>query len=144
MSAGALYDASVSVDNDFDLSSSELDDVAAPYGISFGDTVRIRSTPAMECLGYAGLTGTVFGQTMPSYSGVSSIVGAGEVDYAINVFFEERDEDVWFAPELVEFMDHAPGTELEIGGLKMIRDEQGEWHEVSRPGLVRRLLNRLR
>jgi len=37
---------------------------------------------------------------------------------------------LWFAEELLEFLDHAAGTTVEIAGSKMIRDEYGEWREV--------------
>ena len=111
----------VGADDNFEVSTSELD----------------------ERLGYAGLVGNVYGLTMPSYSRVSAIVGTADDDYAVNVFFEERDEDVWFAPNLVEFVDHAPGTELEVAGVKMVRDDEGAWHDAD-AGLLRRLLNRFR
>jgi hypothetical protein len=39
---------------------------------------------------------------MPSKSRVSDVVGAGEEDYAINVWFEELRNQAWFAPHLVE------------------------------------------
>jgi len=55
-----------------------------------------------EALGYAGLTGEVMGETMPSSSGVTGIVGQTNEDYAINLWFEEREEQVWFAPHLLE------------------------------------------
>jgi hypothetical protein len=36
----------------------------------------------------------------------------------------------WFAEELLEFVDHAAGTTVEIAGRKLIRDERGKWREV--------------
>ena len=99
---------------------------------SFGDNVRIRSSVETESNGFAGLVGQVYGQTTPSVSGVE-VIGELESDYAINVFFEDRHESLWFAPALVEFVDHAPGTEITLDGVakKWVRTENGEWHEES-------------
>lgn len=99
---------------------------------SFGDTVRIRSSPETESKGVAGLTGQVYGQSTPSVTGVK-VIGELTSDYAINVFFEGRNESFWFAPALVEFVDHAPGTEIRLDGTakKWIRTETGEWQEES-------------
>src|ERR1700730_4188923 len=94
---------------------------------SFGDSVRIRSSVETESNGVAGLVGQVYGQTTPSVSSVE-VIGELESDYAINVFFEDRHESFWFAPALVEFVDHAPGTEITLDGVakKWIRTENGE------------------
>ena len=99
---------------------------------SFGDCVRIRSSVETESNGVAGLVGQVYGQTTPSLSGVE-VIGQLESDYAINVFFEDRHESFWFAPALVEFVDHAPGTEISLDGVakKWTRMEHGEWREDS-------------
>jgi hypothetical protein len=99
---------------------------------SFGDNVRIRSSAETEANGLAGLTGQIYGQTTPSVTGVE-VIGGLTSDYAINVFFADRQESFWFAPELVEFVDHAPGTEVTIAGVakKWIRTEAGEWKEES-------------
>ena len=42
------------------------------------------------------------GETMPSKSRVTGVVGAGEEDYAINVWFAELRTQAWFAAHLVE------------------------------------------
>jgi hypothetical protein len=49
------------------------------------------------------------------------------------VFFEDRNESFWFAPSLVQFVDHAPGTEITIDGVakKWVRTESGDWREES-------------
>ena len=104
-----------------------------PFGsLSFGDKVRIRSSPETEPNGVAGLVGQVYGQTTPSVTGVE-VVGELESDYAINVFFEDRNESFWFAPSLVEFVDHGPGTEIARDGVpkKWVRTWNGEWREES-------------
>jgi len=99
--------------------------------VSFGDNVRVRSTPVTVQLGVAGLVCNVFGETTPSVTGVD-VIGEPEADYAINVFFEVRKKGFWFTPELLEFIDHAPGTEIRLDGVpkRWIRSETGEWKEI--------------
>ncbi|MEO2047331.1 MAG: hypothetical protein ABGX16_12255 [Pirellulales bacterium] len=79
--------------------------------ISFGDNVRILCTPETEGLGLAGLKGEVRGETTPSVMGIE-VIGEDKDDFAFNVFIEDRDEAYWFAPDLLEFIDHAVGTEM--------------------------------
>lgn len=97
-----------------------------------GDHVRIRRTPETEAAGYAGLAGAVHGFTTPSVTEVPVIGGAAD-DYALDVYFEDRDEGAWFAPGLVEFVDHGAGTEITIGAnptKKFVRNAQGGWDEL--------------
>jgi hypothetical protein len=111
--------------------------------VSFGDHVRIRSTPLTRKLGFADLLGNVHGQTKPSFTGID-VIGEAEADYAMQVFFEERREEFWFAPSLVELLDHAPGTEISFKGTakKWLRSASDEWEEfdnvipsrIKRPG----------
>ena len=54
------------------------------------------------------MEGQVYGETTPSVTGIE-VVGNLRDDFAINVFFESRDTSYWFAPELLEFLDHAEG-----------------------------------
>jgi hypothetical protein len=98
--------------------------------ISFGDNVRVRGTPLTHELGLAGLAGQVYGETTPSITGVD-VIGETRDDYAINVFFEEQKESFWFVSELLEFIDHAPGTEIRLDGVpkKWVRTESGGWAE---------------
>jgi hypothetical protein len=98
---------------------------------SFGDNVRMRSTPETEALGVAGRIGQVWGQTTPSVTGVA-VVGRLDSDYAINVHFEGRAEILWFTPELLEFVDHATGTEIRIGRVSFTRDAGGNWLKAPR------------
>ncbi len=99
--------------------------------IAFGDNVRVRTTPDTEARGVADLVGQVYGETTPSVTGVS-VIGTLTRDYAINVHFEGRGESFWFASELLEFIDHAPGTEIRLDGVpkKWKRSESGEWIET--------------
>ena len=97
---------------------------------TFGDNVRIRATKETQAAGVAGLQGQVSGETMPSVTGVE-VIGTTTDDYAVGVRFEDRNESLWFVPELVEFLDHAPGTEIRLEGVgkRWIRTEDGGWQE---------------
>jgi hypothetical protein len=98
--------------------------------ISFGDNVRVRDTEITRAKGVAGLVGPVYGETVPSVTG-ADVIGETTGDYAINVYFEERDELLWFSPNLLEFVDHGAGTEITLKGVdkKWVRTENGEWEE---------------
>jgi hypothetical protein len=93
---------------------------------SFGDNLRVASTPLTVSLGLAGLTGPVHGATTPSVTGVE-VIGGAAADYAINVQLDGQ--SLWFAPALLEFVDHAPGTEIVIGNKRLVRSASGEWVE---------------
>jgi hypothetical protein len=98
--------------------------------ISFGDNVRVKDEKLTNELGVTGLIGNVRGETTPS---VTNVVVIGELvdDFAFNVFFDELKKDYWFAPQLLEFVDHASGTEIMLKGVpkKWTRNEAGEWIE---------------
>ena len=76
----------------------------------------------------AGMEGQVYGETTPSVTGIE-VVGDLRDDFAINVFFESRDTSYWFAPELLEFLDHAEGLEMTVGNVRAIRRADGSWDE---------------
>jgi hypothetical protein len=121
--------------------------------ITFADTVRVKATPETEAAGLAGLTGEVVGQSVPSISGASPIIGSLTEDYAVNVFFADRNEGHWFAEQLLEFVAHTPGAELRLDGVagQWVRDADGKWElpadgpdaPEARPGLFGRLLKRI-
>jgi hypothetical protein len=96
--------------------------------VSFGDRVRIRPAPATEAIGLAGKFGMVYGSTTPSDTGVHVIGGAPQ-DRALAVQPDGGPETLWFNPDLVEFVDHAPGTTVRIGSKRLTRDENGNWIE---------------
>jgi hypothetical protein len=96
--------------------------------LSFGDNVRVRATPVTESHRVAGLTGVVHGWTTPSVTGVT-VIGGAEQDYAVVVHFELH-EDLWFAPELLELLNHGPGQEVRVGQKRWIRSEAGAWIEA--------------
>ena len=97
--------------------------------ITFGDRVRIRHTETTETLGIAGQMGIVNGRTNPSATGVE-VIGNSSKDLAIAVTLEEQTKQLWFAEEILEFVDHGPGTTVEVAGRKLIRDQHGVWREV--------------
>ena len=112
-----------------------------PIAITFGDTVRVRTSDVTVEAGLAGLVGIVHGETTPSVTGVD-VVGGNESDFALNVYFESLGEGWWFQEELLEFIDHGAGTEIGFEGVdkKWVRNEEGEWieHPVDTIGSKRR------
>ena len=101
------------------------------HTITFGDNVRVRSSPETEARGVAGLVGQVYGETTPSVTGVA-VIGEVTRDHALNVHFEGRAETLWFAPELLEFVDHGANAEIRLDGVpkKWARTATGEWAEI--------------
>ena len=93
----------------------------------FGDRVRIRSTPETVGLGIAERVGVVYGQSIPSKSGVGPVVGDRGEDYAFNVDFQDGSDGLWYAPHLVDFVDFAPGTEVMVGSEFYVRTSAGGW-----------------
>ncbi len=96
----------------------------------FGDLVRIRHTAETEGLGVAGREGPVFGESVPSASGVP-VIGDRAIDYALAVHFDDRKETLWFSPNLVEFVSHDPGTVITLKGVpkRWVRQPDGSWRE---------------
>jgi len=99
--------------------------------IGFGDTVRIRTTVETERLGLAGQTGMVYGWTTPSDTGVQ-VIGSIVSDRALAVKLEGQHDSLWFDPDLVEFVDHTPGTTVRVGNRTLTRNAGGEWIEDAR------------
>jgi hypothetical protein len=109
---------------------------------TFGDRVRIRDAEDARQRGFVGRVGDVFGESVPSSSGVGPVIGDRGDDFALSVFFDETGEQEWFAPHLVEFLDHGgPQTMSLEGGPTFARDPEGKWHEVGGPTAVGRFLN---
>jgi len=120
----------------------------------FGDQVIIRRTAETEAAGLADRTRIVHGVTTISVTGVP-VVGKSEEDTAINVFFDESSEGVWYAPQLVKFVDHNPSTTITLSGVpkRWTRDDTVNWVESSQAisfaewlarhrSILRRLLGR--
>jgi len=97
--------------------------------ISMFDNVRVRHSTITDDRGLSGKQGQVYGETTPSSTGVE-VIGELIDDYAINVSIEGHKDDLWFAPELLEFVDHAQGTEVVVGKIKAVRSSDGSWTET--------------
>jgi hypothetical protein len=82
-----------------------------PTQLSFGDNVSVRDTDLTRARGLAGLRGQVYGVTTPSATGVV-VIGESTADIAFNVHFKALDQEFWFAPELLQFIDHGPALPL--------------------------------
>lgn len=97
---------------------------------SFGNKVKIKSTPETEKLSLAEKTGDVFGQTTPSITEVK-VIGKTEKDFAINVYFEDLKNSYWFDEELVETVDNVTGSVITLDGVdkKWTKDSNGNWIE---------------
>lgn len=98
-------------------------------GISFGDRIRVIETDETREGGWAGLTGYCWGFTTPSVTEVEVI--GGPADQAFHVHFDsDTIADAWFHPDLVEYVDHAPDTEITIGDARFVREPTGEWRRM--------------
>lgn len=98
--------------------------------IGFGDNVLVLSTPATEEHGVAGLRGMVHGETTPSVTNVD-VIGEVTEDYALHIQPDDEDsEGFWIVPSLLQFIDHAPGTEMIVGNIRAVRQEDGSWKET--------------
>jgi hypothetical protein len=62
------------------------------------------------------------------------VIGDSTEDHAIAVMIDGKSTALWFAANLLEFLDHQPGTTLEVGSLRLRRDEAGEWHDAKTKG----------
>ena len=94
--------------------------------IAFGDRVRVRETIETTAAGVAKLEGDVFGFTTPSVTSVT-VIGSKDDDYALNVSFEKKKGEFWFAEDQLEFVSHSPGTKITVGEKKFVRSESGDW-----------------
>ena len=99
--------------------------------VSYGDNVRILRTAETERLGIADMIGNVYGETTPSETKVE-VIGKLETDYAVNVYFDTLDVSYWFAPQMLEFVGHAPGTEIHVHGspFKSVHQPDGTWKNI--------------
>lgn len=91
--------------------------------------VRIRVTPETERLGLAGKIGVSYGFTTPSVTGVIPI-GELQIDFAESIFFEDTRQQLWFAKQLIEDLDHDPSLEIKIAGRRMFYTSTGQWQLV--------------
>ena len=62
------------------------------------------------------------------------VIGGLDEDEALNVHFDDDEVvDAWFRPDLVEFVDHSPGTTGRIGDAHLVRHAEGGWRKVDDP-----------
>ena len=110
-------------------------------GLAFADRVRIRETSDTSESKVAGRVGEIHGFTMPSASGVS-VIGSSSHDVALGVYFDELKQALWFAPELLEFVDHGAGTTIWVQGseVEWVKTERGDWVQQRRLATLRRRL----
>jgi hypothetical protein len=98
--------------------------------VQFGDRVRILSDASTNERGLVGKIGTVYGQTAPSVTN-PEIIGTPTKDYAVNVFIDDLQEQLWFAEHLLEFIDHGAGATIRFDGVdkEWTRNPDGSWDE---------------
>jgi hypothetical protein len=62
------------------------------------------------------------------------VIGTPLKDYAVNVHFEDIQEEHWFPEHLVELIDHNPGVivSLDISNKEYVRNADGSWSERSK------------
>lgn len=91
--------------------------------IGLGDMVRVRGTPATLAADLAGLTGEVRGATAPSVNR-AEVIGKLQEDHAIKVHFEERKEAYWFAPYLLELVQHDVAADTTTDSEKVLKQSR--------------------
>jgi hypothetical protein len=110
-----------------------LVDTGAEQPLTYGDTVRVRTTKEALAAGLAGLVGIVHGQTVPSSSG-QEVALTPRIDYAVGVYFDELEQLIFLPHDVLEFIDHGPGQAVSLktnrGYITWVRLESGEWKEV--------------
>ena len=97
--------------------------------ISLGDRLRIRSTEATENPRHCGadgyrkranhIVGDVCRGSWHIYKGHRNCS-----------HIEVQTKQLWFAEEVLDFVDHGAGTIVETRGRKLVRDEHGSCREV--------------
>jgi hypothetical protein len=90
-----------------------------------GDNVKIVRSELTANLGHADRSGVFYGFTTPSVTGVA-VVGEMTDDLAFVVGFDD-DTEVWFSPDLVELVDHAPGIRSTVGDQEFVKGDDGDW-----------------
>src|SRR5687767_5584923 len=99
----------------------------------FGDRVRILTSADTEAAGVSGRVGIVMGFTTPSLGFVAEpIIGIVVDDSAIAVMLDGEETSRWFGTDLVEFVDHGPGTTIRVGDVELEREADGSWTKPDR------------
>jgi hypothetical protein len=95
--------------------------------VDVGDIVRILSTSETVAAGYADRTGTCYGFTTPSVTGVE-VIGSAVEDDALSIHFDDG-SSTWFVRSLVAFVDVDSGQTMRIGKKWFVRTPDGDWVE---------------
>jgi hypothetical protein len=97
-------------------------ELVSPSGIRFG----VADTEDTRAGGWAGLEGHCWGVTARSITRVE-LVGGSPDDLPFNVHFDDDAvPNAWFHPDLVQYLDHAPGNR----GDRWRRSISGHWQRV--------------
>src|SRR5262245_4352893 len=84
-----------------------------------------------DARGFTGRIGSVYGESIPSSSGVGPVIGDRGEDLAFSVFFDDTEEQEWFAPNLLAFVAHGGAQTLSFeGGPSFVREPDGTWWEI--------------
>jgi len=83
--------------------------------ITFGDNVRVLSSPVMDAAGHSGRIGQCWGFTTPSATGMDAVDGPAE-DIALSIHLEdEAFLDAFFRPEDLERAEHIGPLSANLG-----------------------------
>ena len=106
---------------------------------TFGNKVRIKSTPETIEKGLSGKAGVVYGVTTPSMMDLE-VIGTPKEDVAINIYFDDLKESFWFDEDLIEHIDNGQGTTISLDGVdkKWTKGKNGEWSEEDTALLVKK------
>ena len=94
---------------------------------TFGNKVKVKSSPLTEEKGLAGKVGEVYGQTTPSIMELE-IIGKPKEDFAVNVHFDDLGQSFWFDEELLETIDDGEDATITLDGVdkKWTKGTNGE------------------
>lgn len=97
---------------------------------SFGNKVKITSSPLTVEKGLAGKIGEIYGKTTPSIMGIE-VIGTPKDDVAINVYFDDLKTSYWFDSDLLETIDDGQGAVITLSGVdkKWTKGQNGRWIE---------------
>lgn len=105
-----------------------------------GDNVKIVRSALTSALGYADKTGVCHGFTTPPVTGVEVVGDLDTADIAFAVHFgDDGMDEVWFSPDLVEIVDHAPGIRATVGNGEFVKADDGSWLSIPPGGKRTRL-----
>lgn len=106
---------------------------------TFGNKVRIKKSTETERLDLAGKIGEIHGETTPSIIDVE-VIGKTKRDYALNVYFNDLEDSLWFDSDLIEPLDEGQGTEIAFDGIdkKWTKTKKGQWTEEGKRAVTKK------